>query len=91
MLGRMPTFDVIVSDDGSRVVWHPLRDEIIPAIVALRTLAPGELIELSGDWNLRDDAGATVVPGTYTARGVLLLEGASPETSPVSFTIADRQ
>ena len=44
--GRTITFDVVVSRPGGEVVWQRLRDEIIPAIVHIRTLAAGERLEL---------------------------------------------
>lgn len=72
--GREPTVDIRVRDAASRVVWERLRDEIIPAIVQLRTLAPGEALEVRLDWDQRTNDEEPVAPGTYTIRASLLTE-----------------
>ena len=88
--GRTPTFDVIVARTDGVVVWRRLEDEIIPAIVALRTLAPGEHLELAATWNQRTKKRQPVGAGNYTARGLLLVEGNPLETPQVPFVITER-
>ncbi|MBI4421499.1 MAG: hypothetical protein HY560_11800 [Gemmatimonadetes bacterium] len=85
--GRTATFDVIVTRVGGDVVWQRLKDEIIPAIVHLRALAPGEQLELTTTWDRRTGDGRPVPPGAYMARALLLIEGGALETPPVPLEI----
>ena len=85
--GRTPTFDVIVTRADGEIVWQRLENEIIPAIVRLRTLAAAERLELTTVWDQRTGRGRAAEIGEYTARGVLLLEGESQETKSVAFRI----
>jgi hypothetical protein len=85
--GRTPTFDVEVSREDGTVAWHRLQGEIIPAIVHLRTLAPGERVEARVTWDQRDSDGAEVGPGAYVARGSLLGEDGPLTTPPARFRI----
>lgn len=78
--GRTATFDVVIVSPRGEVVWRRLEDEIIPAIVHLRTLAPDERLEVETVWNQRTKAGKQVRPGEYTVRGLLLVEGDPLET-----------
>jgi hypothetical protein len=82
--GRTLTFDVEVSDSSGAVRWRRLEGEIIPAIVHLRTLAPGERLEVEAAW---DRAAA---PGPYRVRGLLLVEGPPRPTPPVPLRIVPR-
>jgi hypothetical protein len=88
--GRTATFDVIVSRPDGVVVWQRLEDEIIPAIVGLRALAPGERLELATVWNQQTKQRKPVGPGEYTARGLLLVEGKPLEAPPLTFAIVER-
>jgi hypothetical protein len=85
--GRAPTFDVIITRYDGALVWRRLENEIIPAIVSLRTLSAAERFELTTMWDQRTNAGGRADAGEYTARGILLLEGESQETKPVPFSI----
>jgi hypothetical protein len=85
--GRTITFDVEVARPGGEVVWQRLRDEIIPAIVHLRTLAPAERLELEAVWDQQTHQGRPVEAGNYTVRGLLLVEGEPLETQSVSLRI----
>ncbi len=87
--GRTPTFDVIVARSGGQVVWRRLEGEIVPAIVHLRALAPGEHLELAALWDQRTSRGP-IAPGEYTARGMLLVEGEPLETPDVPFGVGER-
>jgi hypothetical protein len=88
--GRTSTFDVVVARPGGAVAWRRLEDEIIPAIVHLRTLAPAERFEIMAVWNQRTRHGGPVEPGEYTARGLLLVEGDPLETPSVPFRIVEQ-
>jgi hypothetical protein len=85
--GRSPTFDVVIVRPTGEVIWQRLEDEVIPAIVNLRTLAPEERLEFQVTWEPRNRDGGLLEPGEYFARGLLLTEGEPLETPPVSFRI----
>ena len=85
--GRTPTCDVIVARDDGEIVWQRLEGEMIPAILLVRALAPAERFELSIAWNQRTHHKRYAEPGTYTARGLLLVEGEPLETPAVNFRI----
>jgi hypothetical protein len=85
--GRTTIFDVIVARAAGEVVWRRLEDEIIPAIVHLRTLAPAEQFELVTVWDQLTKSRRRVEPGEYTARGLLLVEGEPLETPSAPFRI----
>jgi Intracellular proteinase inhibitor len=73
--GRTVTFDVVVAQAAGGVVWRRLEGEIIPAIVHLRPLAPGERLEVETEWDQRTNDGKPVEPGDYVVDGSLLTEG----------------
>lgn len=79
--GRATTFDVVVTGSDGETVWRRLEREIIPAIIHLRTLGPGEQFEVEAVWDQRNGAGRQVPRGEYTAQGFLLVEG-DPLPSP---------
>jgi hypothetical protein len=80
--GRSTTFDVIIARPSGEVVWSRLEGEIIPAIVHLRPLAPGERLEVEAVWDQRTKDGKRVEPGEYVATGLLLVEGEPLRTPP---------
>jgi hypothetical protein len=88
MRGRSPTFDVIITRGDGAIVWRRLQNEIVPAIALVQFLKAAEQLELSAEWDGRDNKGTLVSPGNYTARGLLLVEGTPLETAPVAFTVA---
>jgi len=72
-------------------VWQRLKDEIIPAIVQLKTLRPGEVLELTHEWDQLGNDGEPVGPGTYIVRGVVLTDDSAPlETPSASLQIQPR-
>ncbi len=73
--GRAPTLDVVVGRGDGTVVWHRLEGEIIPAIVQLRALRPGERLEVDASWDQRTNAGEAVAPGDYVVEASLLTDG----------------
>ena len=85
--GRTITFDVVVARPSGEVVWQRLRDEIIPAIVHLRTLAPAERLTLEAVWDQQTDQGTPLEAGEYTAHGLLLVEGEPLKTPSVPLRI----
>lgn len=79
--GREITFDLVVTDSAGRPVWRRLEGAVIPAMLQVRTLAPGEVVVLATAWSGRDQDGAPVPAGRYELRASLLTD-AAPITSP---------
>jgi hypothetical protein len=84
--GREPTMEVVVNDENGETVWRRLAGEMIPAVLQLRSLAPGEQLDVSADWDLRVD-GTLVAPGAYLVRASLVAEDQVLEASPVRLDI----
>jgi len=72
--GRTIVFDVIVTGPSGSEIWSRLHGQFLPAILQLRVLQPGEVLELSDHWDQRDNAGRPVPPGSYQVQGVLPTE-----------------
>lgn len=85
--GREPTVDLIVSRTTGDTVWHRLEGQVIPAIVNLRAVPPGESLLLTATWDQRGADGSTVPPGEYLARGSLLTESGALESPAVRLRI----
>lgn len=85
--GRTVTFDVVITRASGAEVWRRLEGEIIPAIVHLRTLAPGERLEVETTWDQRANDGKAVGPGEYVVGGFLLAEGEPLRTPSRPLTI----
>lgn len=90
LLGRTPTLDVEVSRATGGLVWRRLEGEIIPAILEVRTLAPGERLEVGADWDQQTRTGSPAGPGEYLARARLMLEDDSLSPPPMPFRIVGR-
>ena len=88
--GRTPTFDVVVTRPDGAVAWRRLENEIIPAMLQVRTLGPAERLDLVTEWDQRTNRGRPIDAGEYSARGLLLVEGDPLETSSVPFHIVQR-
>jgi hypothetical protein len=84
--GRTTVFDLIVSH-GDSVVWRRLEGEVTPAILQLRSLAPGEVLELKDSWDQRSNAGNPVGPGKYGVTGVVPTDAAPIRAGPASMVI----
>jgi hypothetical protein len=81
--GRTIAFDIIVSRAAGDTVWQRLAGEVIPGILRLESLAPAQVLELSDEWDQRDNAGSLVEPGDYSVHAEVLTEGA-PLRSPAA-------
>jgi hypothetical protein len=84
--GRATVFDLTVSR-GDTVVWRRLEGEAAQAILQLRTLAPGEVLELRHTWNQEDQAGRQVGLGQYRVSASVPTDGRSLTAGPVPLTI----
>ena len=74
--GREIAFDVIVSTTDGAIVWRRLDGAVIPGILQLRVLGPGEHLDLRASWE-------SATPGSYFARGALLTDEPSPRETPL--------
>lgn len=90
LLGRTATFDVTITAEDGRTIWRRLQDSTVPAILQVRTLAPGEVLEARYDWDQRASGGAAVGPGRYTVRGALLTDARPLETPPAALRVLAR-
>lgn len=63
-------FDVIVTRPDGTEVWSRLHGQVLLPVAHTRVLAPGETIELTTAWDLRDNAGVRVAPGEYRIQGL---------------------
>lgn len=86
--GRPVAFDIIVSRRDDGVVWRRLEGAVISAVLQVRSLAPGEVMEFSDTWSQRTNLGAAVEPGEYLVTGVLPTDPpAELRTQPVPLRI----
>jgi len=69
--GRPVAFDIIVSRRDGAVVWRRLEGAVVSAVLQVRTLAPGEVLEFSDTWSQQTNLGKSVGPGEYLVTGVL--------------------
>ena len=88
--GRTIAFDVVVTREGGEVVWRRLEGEVIPAILRLEVLAPGQVLELRAEWDQRTNDGVPVGGGSYVVRGLLLTDAEPWETPPATLRIVTR-
>jgi len=86
--GRTTTFDLTVRR-GDSLVWRRLEGAATTAILQLRMLAPGEVLELKETWLQQDQAGRSVGPGDYSVRGTVPTDGAPLRVGPVPLRIGD--
>jgi Intracellular proteinase inhibitor len=84
--GRTVVFDLTVSR-GDAVVWRRLEGESVTAILQLRTLAPGEVLELKDTWRQEDGTGRPVGPGKYSVTGMVPTDAAPLRVGPVTLTV----
>ena len=85
--GREPTLDVVVETAAGDTVWRRLEGAVIPAIAALRALAPGEILEVSAVWDQRRRDGSRAPVDDYRVRGMLLMETAPLSSDAVPLRI----
>ena len=84
--GREPTLEVLVARESGEIVWSSLEGVVIPAALQLVTLAAGERLEVSADWDKRVN-GQQVAAGSYVVRASLLSEDARVEAPEDRLTI----
>ena len=86
--GRPAAFDIIVTRPDGTPVWRRLEGAVIPAVLQVRSLTPGAVLEFHDSWPQRTNLGAAVEPGDYLVTGVLPTDPpAELRTGPVSLRI----
>lgn len=87
LMGRPTAFDIEVADEAGNVVWRRLAGETVPAILGVRTLAPGESLRFGESWRQRDQAGRLVPAGSYSVTGVLPTDAEPIRSRPARLRI----
>lgn len=86
--GRPVAFDIVISRRDGALVWRRLEGAVIPAVLQVRSLAPGEFLEFSDTWSQRSNLGEAAGPGDYLVTGVLPTDPpAELRTKPVPLRI----
>lgn len=80
-------YDVVVTRADGAVVWNRSHGQTRLRRLSSRQLAPGETIELSDRWELKDNAGNSILLGSYRLHGAL--PGSEPilRTEPETVTV----
>ena len=87
LTGRSITFDITVARPDGDVVWRRLEHVASQQILQVKTLAPGETLELKERWRQRTNAGAAAPPGDYTVKGVIPTDGQPLRTAPAPLRV----
>jgi hypothetical protein len=88
--GRPLAFDVTVTGPDGTMVWRRLEGTVVPAILAVRTLAPAESLTFEAVWNGRSRDGTPAPPGRYLVTGSLLTdtpEGLATRPAPLELLV----
>ena len=78
---------MIVRRPGGEPLWRRLEHEIIPGILRLETLGPGQVLELRAEWNLDAEGRAGVPAALYHLEGLLRTDGAPLRTETVTLRV----
>jgi hypothetical protein len=82
LVGRTPTADFQVSDQGGRLIWSRLRGQTVLGALRLFPLEAGKRLTFHAVWNQRTDSGSPVASAEYLIRGVLLTDAPGGLPSP---------
>jgi len=85
--GRPVAFDLVVEQSEGAVIWRRLEGAAASAILGVRTLAPGEVLDFKESWDQRSRAGRQVRPGKYSVSGSVLTDGEPIRAGPVPLRI----
>ncbi len=85
--GRPVAFDLVVERPDGEVVWRRLEGAAVSAILGVRTLAPGEVLDLKESWKQETRMGTRVSPGEYSVSGSVLTDGEPIRAGPVPLRI----
>lgn len=87
--GRQIAFDLAVYDAEGETVWRRLEGAVIPGILRLEPLAPGDSLVLTHSWDQRSNRGEAVAPGAYIVTGEVLTDGEPLPASGVPLGITE--
>ncbi|HEV3486359.1 MAG TPA: BsuPI-related putative proteinase inhibitor, partial [Vicinamibacterales bacterium] len=87
LTGITPAVDFIVDTPTAQPVWNLLHGVAIPMVLQFRTLAPKEVLDLSGVWTQRTNDGAPVGPGSYRVKAVLATDRGEVTAGPHLLTL----
>jgi hypothetical protein len=87
LTGDPVAVDVVVRDRAGQVLWRRLHGEMIGLVLQLRSLGPGEALEFHYEWDLRDNEGNLVPPGTYRVQARVPAEEAELVSAEGELTI----
>ena len=82
--GREIAFDITITSETGELVWRRLEGRTVPAILQVRTLSPGESLELSEVWDQQTNAGMPADPGRYTVEGTFPTDSRRPAKTPAA-------
>jgi len=85
--GRPVAFDLVVEQSDGEVVWRRLEGATVSAILGVRTLEPGEVLELKESWKQKTRAGRRVGAGDYNVSGSVLTDREPIRAKPVPLRI----
>ena len=77
-------YDFLVLDSSGALVWswRATRADTTQTILTLHTIRPNAVLRYQGTWDLRDQRGAPVSPGTYSVLGRIPIAYPVPVESP---------
>lgn len=82
--GREIAFDIIAADHAGVIVWRRLAGVVVPGILQVKVLGPGETLELEDAWR-------PAAPGEYSLQGILPTDEPEPlRTAPVRVRVLPR-
>lgn len=87
LTGRSITFDIIVARPDGGVVWRRLERVASQQILQVKTLTPGETLELTDRWRQRTNAGAPAPAGDYTVTGIIPTDGRPLRSAPARLRV----
>jgi intracellular proteinase inhibitor BsuPI len=82
--GREIAFDITVTAEDGVIVWRRLEGRTVPAILQVKTLRPGESLELGDVWDQQTKAGMAAGPGFYTVAGTFPTDPRRPAKTPIA-------
>jgi len=81
LTGRTITFDIVVTRVDGEIVWRRLAHVTSQQILQVKTLAPGEMLEVKDRWT-------ATAPGDYTLMGVIPTDREPLRTAPARLRVA---
>jgi hypothetical protein len=80
--GRPVAVDLSVRRADGAPVWHRLEHAVIPAIIQLRELRPGERLAFGVTWDQMTGVGQSAGAGEFLLEASLLTDGPEPLRAP---------